>query len=614
MLPFLHTGLAPLRPCTTCLATKTARVHGIKPRAPKSSRPVLADPALTIYLENNKAMLATIVIVSGILAACAFLLLQSPKQLPTGSQLPNGPQGKPIIGNLLDIPPYHSWFKFQEWSNRYGPLFCLNIAGRNHVIVSTEEIANDLLRERGTIYSDREQLPMAAQLVSGNLRPLFLPYGDTWRNVRKLMHNLANVSVAASYESLQEEESLRAVRDLAKEPENYETWFERYSGGLILRLAYSKSVSTGKEPLIQRILAVLHNVERVASPGAYLVDSIPALLRLPSFLAPFKREAAQLHSEELDLFRSLMKEGIESSRDGPQSDNNFCGRWFDNKDSYHISDDHAAYAIGTLFEAGAGTTASAMMSFLLAMTLHSDEFSKLQREVDAVVGNARLPSFSDMPNLPRVRAVAKEVLRWRPVTAGGLPHMLTKDDIYKLDGGRSVFLPAGSNVHPVQWTIHREPKRYPDPDGFRPERWLEKEWPTYREPLTQYPNLQNFSAFGFGRRICPGLNIAERSLYILIARIAWCCDISQRRSSTGGTVVPPSYDYTTGFNVSASRPAKPYSHKIVACHLAYTRADMNQVQPKSFEFDLVVRPQRREILEAQYETVWGRDQKSKQHA
>ena len=157
-----------------------------------------------------------------------------------------------------------------------------------------------------------------------------------------------------------------------------------------------------------------------------------------------------------------------------------------------------------------------------------------------------------MPSLPRVRAVAKEVLRWRPVTAGGLPHALTQDDSYKLKDGRKLFFPAGTNVHPVQWSIHREPNRYPDPETFLPERWLEKGWPTYKEPLTQHPNLQNFSAFGFGRRICPGLNIAERSLYILISRVAWCCDISCKTSSDGEALVPPSYDYVAGFNVSIS--------------------------------------------------------------
>lgn len=66
---------------------------------------------------------------------------------------------------------------FKAWADRYGPIFRLNIMGRNHVVVSTEKIANDLLRERGNLYSSREQLPMAAKLMSKDLRPLLLPYG-----------------------------------------------------------------------------------------------------------------------------------------------------------------------------------------------------------------------------------------------------------------------------------------------------------------------------------------------------------------------------------------------------------------------------------------------------
>ncbi|KAK5191519.1 hypothetical protein LTR96_010363 [Exophiala xenobiotica] len=98
-------------------------------------------------------------------------------RLPSGARLPPGPKGKPLVGNLLDIPPQHSWLKFKSWADQYGPIFRLNIFGRSHVVVSTEKIANDLLRERGNLYSSREQLPMAARLMSRNLRPLLLPYG-----------------------------------------------------------------------------------------------------------------------------------------------------------------------------------------------------------------------------------------------------------------------------------------------------------------------------------------------------------------------------------------------------------------------------------------------------
>jgi hypothetical protein len=86
--------------------------------------------------------------------------------------------GKVIIENLLDIPPYHSWLKFKEWGDVYGPIYKLKIANRTHVVLSSEKIANDLLRERCSLYSSREHLPFASNLLSNNLRPLFLPYNS----------------------------------------------------------------------------------------------------------------------------------------------------------------------------------------------------------------------------------------------------------------------------------------------------------------------------------------------------------------------------------------------------------------------------------------------------
>lgn len=121
--------------------------------------------------------------------------------------------------------------------------------------------------------------------------------------------------------------------------------------------------------------------------------------------------------------------------------------------------------------------------------------------------------------------------------------MVTKDDVYE-----GFFIPAGTVMHPNQWAIHREPELYPDPEAFNPERWLDPAFPTYKEPLSVYPNLHNYSNFGFGRRICPGQNIAERNLYLLTARIAWACNLSKAIDADGQEIEPPLYDYTSGFN------------------------------------------------------------------
>lgn len=81
------------------------------------------------------------------------------------SNTTNMQSGKAIMGNLLDIPPCHSWLKFKEWADVYGPIYKL-------------KIANDLLREKGSLYSSREHLPFASALLSNNPLPPFLPYND----------------------------------------------------------------------------------------------------------------------------------------------------------------------------------------------------------------------------------------------------------------------------------------------------------------------------------------------------------------------------------------------------------------------------------------------------
>jgi hypothetical protein len=79
------------------------------------------------------------------------------------------------------MPEKHSWLLFKQWADEYGPIFRFTIGNQNNVVVSTEKIANDLLRERGGLYSSREQSVFAAELMSRNLRPLFLPYNGTLR-------------------------------------------------------------------------------------------------------------------------------------------------------------------------------------------------------------------------------------------------------------------------------------------------------------------------------------------------------------------------------------------------------------------------------------------------
>ena len=385
---------------------------------------------------------------------------------------------------------------------------------------------------------------------------------------------MTNSTVVGKYEFTQGLESVRTIRDLIQEPAEYERWFGRYSSGIIFRLGFGKTIQTGQEPVVREVFHVVHNLERVASPGAYLVDVFPWMLSLPKFLAPWRRELEKLHEIELKLFRRLFNDVKMGMKTGtaPQ-----CWErdFIQNSADYNLTEDEAAYVMGSLFEAGSGmwvhlfpnstfseqfnflirstnsnscsildSTSAVMMTILFSTVHHPEWLGRMQAEVDSVCGASRLPTMADVPNLPGMRAVVKEVMRWLPVTPGGVPHKSSKDDMY--DG---YFIPAGTNLHPVQWAIHRDPEIYPDPETFRPERWLDPSFPTYREPLTLHPHLHDYSAFGHGRRICPGQNIAERSLYLLTARLAWACDISPKKSDSGQPILPRFDNFTSGLAV-----------------------------------------------------------------
>lgn len=56
-------------------------------------------------------------------------------------------------------------------------------------------------------------------------------------------------------------------------------------------------------------------------------------------------------------------------------------------------------------------TKTSLLTFILAMVLHPDVYTKAQEEVDRVIGGDRLPTFADMDSLPYVNCVIKEVFR-----------------------------------------------------------------------------------------------------------------------------------------------------------------------------------------------------------
>jgi cytochrome P450 len=138
-------------------------------------------------------------------------------------------------------------------------------------------------------------------------------------------------------------------------------------------------------------------------------------------------------------------------------------------------------------------TVGALCSFVLALALHPNIQKTAQKVLDAYLGG-RLPDFSDYGEIPYIEALINEVLRWNPVAPMGIFHATSQDDEY-----RGYVIPKGTVVIPNIWAVLHDPEVYgAHPEQFRPERFLTPDG-------TINPNVPHTdTAFGYGRRICPG--------------------------------------------------------------------------------------------------------------
>lgn len=78
------------------------------------------------------------------------------------------------------------------------------------------------------------------------------------------------------------------------------------------------------------------------------------------------------------------------------------------------------------------------------------------------------------------------------------------------------------------------PVKYPDPESYRPERWLEAIWPTFKEPSTQYPTLKGMTSFGFGQRQCLGMSLTQDELLVACGSLAWGFNLKRKIDPASG--------------------------------------------------------------------------------
>lgn len=120
---------------------------------------------------------------------------------------------------------------------------------------------------------------------------------------------------------------------------------------------------------------------------------------------------------------------------------------------------------------------------------------------------------------------------------------------------------AGSTVIMNVWGLHHDSTVHDDPDCFNPLRYKDRTElaPKYASSA-EYEKRDHYS-YGSGRRICPGIHLAERGLFLACAKILWAFDITQKIDPSG-IPIPINSDPATGYTDGFLRCAKPYAVSI----------------------------------------------------
>lgn len=362
--------------------------------------------------------------------------------------LPPGPKGYPFIGNL---PAFSNADKLPQviskWAKEHGPIVYSRVGVSDWIFVNSPVIAKELMDKRGAKYSDRPFMPMAFDVTSNRNRIIFMPYGEKWRRLRTISQAALSITTASTYKPIQDFESMQVLYELlhAKDDKAFYDINRRYSASTIMTATYGHRVADWSDPVITRIYTVLEHFSQMAEPGAWLVDSFPFLVNLPSWLVQGWRNIGRRWFEyDSKVYLDLYLDLVNQIKKGTSPDC-FIRDLYEsiqrNPEKNGISDELAAYAAGSLVEAGSESTSTVINAWIMACQLFPDVVSTAQKELDDVIGCDRMPTFEDEENLPYIRAMVKETLRWWPITKSGMPHSVTEDDWY--DG---YFIPKGSVV------------------------------------------------------------------------------------------------------------------------------------------------------------------------
>ncbi|KAF8398774.1 hypothetical protein HHK36_014632 [Tetracentron sinense] len=471
---------------------------------------------ITTYLSSLPLFTTTLAIATSILA---FLLLPVIIRRRNWCNSPPGPIGLPILGYL----PYLSDRLHEDLFNlaqTYGPLFSLQMGQKPAIVVSSPEIAREILKQKESMFSSRT-ITEAVRCVAYNATSLvFVPYGTRWRLLRKML--TTELFSTRAIELLQparkqQVHGLLSTFYSASKSETFvniadSTFF--VSANLISNLVCSKTLfdptkKKGRE-LKEMVWEIL---EDVGAPN--LADLIPFLKLFDP--QGVKRRVQKLAKKLDDFCEKLIDQRLEERKEGLKMNENgrldmldvFLNYRSDRKDDElkQFSRVDIKGMLSDMFIAGTDTSSSTVEWGMTEILRKPEIYKKIVSELDQVVGKNRFIEETDIAKLPYFQAAVKEVFRLHP----GVPLLIPRraNEACEVCG---YYVPKHAIVFVNIWGMGRDSKLWSEPYEFKPERFLGSGIDVKGQDFELLP-------FGTGRRSCVGMPLGHRMVHYSLASL-----------------------------------------------------------------------------------------------
>jgi cytochrome P450 len=403
---------------------------------------------------------------------------------------PPGPPGLYGLRNLARFAKGQLTF-LRELADRYGDVVEMKVLGSSFFVLShPEDIEAALVKHARVMLRDEFVVVLERVLGKG----LLTSDGDLWKRQRKLMAQAFVPKRIHAYG-----EAMARVTDQAIRPWRDGQTMNLHNEISRVTMEVVADVLFGSGMAPEDVRTVSDSMEVV---NEYMANSPEAILKL-STKVPTRRNLALVHAvKQIDalLYRIIAKRRAAEPRE------DLLGTLLaaQDDDGARMSDEQLRDEAVTLFLAGHETTALALAHALYLLSKHPDVERRLAAEIASVLGG-RLPTADDVRALPYAERVLKESMRLYP------PAWTTGREVGEDVTIGSYTLPKGSQILMSQWIVHRDPRWFPNPEGFDPDRWSP-------ERMKRIPRFAYFP-FGGGPRVCIGNHFAMMEATLILAII-----------------------------------------------------------------------------------------------